>query len=499
MGATKRAIIFHYTKITFILGIIGVIIGIPLGYLLSIGIVKVATLMYGLTYLVFPIDLLEYLIAIIISLSICFIDSILSVLSIISTTPREAMSAFFNRIKVTKETVSEKIFGWIPIFRNIYMRVLIREIFLRKKKTAVAILTLMISMIMLINSVAMVGNMITGLNNYYNKYNKADIQVKFQNPLSVDDLNQFMNNRSDQFEKYEFFLSIYSKLSVDGEFKSWVEVQCFQENSTLRDFNVIKGNVKEKSDLNQLNVLLGQTLAGKYGIKLGDKVQIGKIDNYTVTIAGLVGELVDYNIFWTYEALQKDNISDYFGIPHNYINGLLLKTNENTNLTKFRLELNAAFPISQWVDSETSQRSVLTLMETMIGMLGLFILISLFIGFLFSVSSMYMGFISRETDFLAFRAMGADNKYLKRMIFWENTLLSLFALILTVPVGYVFYWASIEYMLGDRFYLPISIPIYTWILVFLLNLVSIWFATRRVMKKINKMVLIDELRNRIIS
>ncbi|MHA1819758.1 MAG: ABC transporter permease [Promethearchaeota archaeon] len=499
MGATKRALIFHYAKITLILGIIGVVLGIPLGYLFSIGIVKVATLLYGFTHLVFPIDLWEYIMAIIVSLSICFIASILSVISITSTTPREAMSAFFNRIIVTKSTISEKIFGWIPVFRHLYMRVPIREIFLRKKKTTAIILTLMISMIMLINSVAMVGNMVIGVNNYYNKYNNADIQVKFQNALSVNELNQFMNNRNNQFEKYEFFLSIYSKLSVNGQFKGWVEIQCFQENSTMRNFNVIKGDVKYKSDLNQFNVLLGQSLAGKYDIKLGDKIQIGTLNNYTVSVSGLVGELVDYNILWTYEAYQKENISDYFGIPDNYINGLLLKTNGNTNLTKFREELNAAFPISQWMDSDTSKKSILVLMESMMGILSLLILISLFIGFLFSVSSMYMGFISRENDFLSFRAMGADNKYLKRMIFWENTLLSLFSLILTVPVGYFFYWASTNYMLGDRFYLPISIPFYTWILVFLLNLISIWFATRRVIKKINKMVLIEELRNRIIS
>ena len=128
----------------------------------------------------------------------------------------------------------------------------------------------------------------------------------------------------------------------------------------------------------------------------------------------------------------------------------------------------------------------------------LFILLGMFIGILFSFSTMYMGFISREKDFLAFKAMGSDPTFIKKMIFRENALISLFSLIITIPIGYLFYWWSMDYMLGDRMYLPLSIPLYTWPLVFVLNLGSIWMATRKLMKKIKKMVLADELRQRAV-
>lgn len=139
------------------------------------------------------------------------------------------------------------------------------------------------------------------------------------------------------------------------------------------------------------------------------------------------------------------------------------------------------------------------LMGSLIGILSLFIIVGLIIGFIFSFSSMYMGFVSRETDFIAFKAMGTETKYLRKMIFWENAILSLFSLLLTIPIGHYFYWVSMDYIMGDRFYMPLSIPLYTWPLVFLLNLTAIYFATRRVMKKIKKMDLVEKIKMRMAS
>ena len=110
-----------------------------------------------------------------------------------------------------------------------------------------------------------------------------------------------------------------------------------------------------------------------------------------------------------------------------------------------------------------------------------------------------MGFLSHEDDFLAFKAMGTKTKYMRRMIFWENAILSLFSLVITIPLGYLFYWWSMDYMMGDRFYIPISVPLYTWPIVFLLSLIAIWLATNRLMKRIKKLNLADELRTRIVA
>jgi len=302
------------------------------------------------------------------------------------------------------------------------------------------------------------------------------------------------NPHMSQIKHSEVFIDIYTKITHNNKFVSWAQLTCYQENSTLRDFNVIKGTSTEKSDLTKNNVLLGNAIAGKYDIILKDDISIGLLGNYSVQVTGLVGELVDYSVYWTLEAFQQDNITDYFGLPKGWVNGIAFTVEDNANLTAIRSEFDNSFQINRWVDAGTARRATQTLMETMMGVMSLFLIIGIVIGVLFSFQSMYMAFVDRQSDFLAFKAMGTKTKYIRRMIFWESAILSIFGLIFTVPSGYLFYRWSLNYMMGDRFYMPMSIPWFTWPIVLVLSLFSLWLATMRLMRRIKKIELHDELR-----
>lgn len=503
MGAKKKKIIFHYLKITILLSSIGAIIGMFLGYGFSIGLVRLVGELYPLQNYVFPIAVGEYFFGTLITLAVASAFSVLSILPILNVTPRDAMTAFFNRIKVTKETISEKIFGWLPMFRSIHMRVSLREVFLRKKKSIVSILAVSTSMIILIISLGMVVNMVGSLNDYYDKYNTADVEIQLDGFYSVSEIDSFMDNQSDEdIPHYESYISLFTKFDT-GDNESYLELLCYQENSSFRNFNIISGDVDSKKDITEDKIILGQSIAGKYDINVNDEITIGTLNDKNVKVAGLLGELIDTSAFWTIEAFQKNNVSnEYFGIPKGFVNGILLNFSDsisNKERQAIQDEFKSHFNVAQWTDTEDAKRSILGLMESMMGVLVIFLAVGILIGVIFTFNTMYMGLLSRMNDFLAFKAMGTDPKYIRKMIFWEHVLLSVFSLIITIPIGYIFYAWSMDYLMGEQFYFPISIPWYTWPLVFLLSLFSIWLATRRIMKKIEKLVLADELRQRIIS
>ena len=499
MGAKKSKIVTHYVKITMVLASIGVILGIPLGYLLAYGMVQLVGGFFGLTLYFLPIAWAEFGMIALITLVTSMGISALTAYPITRATPREAMAATFNRINATKNTFAEKLFTWIPGFRSIHMLVPIREIFMRKKKSLVSALALTTSMIILINSVAMTTNFYTSFTSYYDTYNTADLQVRFESPIPMADMNAFLENHSADISYSEYFLIIPSLLVVNGDLKSYMQIEIYQENSTLRTVNVIKGNATEKADWSPEHLVLGNAIAGKYNIQVGDEIEIGLLSNYSVEVDGLVGELIDYSAFWTLEAFQQGNTSLYFGLPNYTINGVLITLGDNADLIQLRDEFDAQFAVSQWTESEQARKSIFNLIQTLMSILLLFVLIGIAISILFSFNTMYMAFLSREQDFLSLKAQGTDPKYIRRMIFWENTIISLFSLIMTVPIGYLFYWWSMDYMVGDRFYIPLSIPWYVWPMVFLLNVVSIRLSTRKLMKKIDKLVLADELRNRVVQ
>ncbi|RLI63864.1 MAG: hypothetical protein DRO88_08785, partial [Promethearchaeia archaeon] len=500
MGAEPSTIIMHYVKITMILSLIGGLIGIPLGHFFATGMTKLMARFFPFQTFVFPIEWQEYIFSALITIVICIIFSTLSAFPITKITPREAMSAVFNRIKSVKSTLSEKFLSWNPLFHPIHMRIPIREIFLRKRKSLITVLAITTSMIMMVNSLAMVANIYTGIDNNYSVYNKADYNVILQNPIPQSNISQFIQSLPDEpISDYEMKLSVYSPLYFENESKGTLIIECYQENSTLRNVNVVKGSINSLKQTTPNSILLGGAIAEKYGISVGDKIQIGLFDNITVEVVGLVGEMIDYSAFWSIEAFYSENISTKFGIMPNMVNGFMFDLKTDVNVTEIRNQIESNLSVAQWADVKQARQSVMSLMQSMMSILILFIMVGMFIGVLFSFNTMYMGLISRESDFLAFKAMGTNPRYFSKMIFWENAILSLFSLILTIPVGYYAYWQSMDYLMGDRFYMPLSIPWYTWPAVLLLSLVSIGLATRRLTKRIRKLDLANELRTRMVS
>ncbi len=499
MGSAKRKILFHYTGQTLILASFGVIIGIPLAFGVAIGMSQVVIgSIYGFHQIDLSLPIEEFAYAGVITLGVCIICSILSSWTITTATPREAMAAFFTRIKRVSNTLAEKIFGWIPLFKPIHMTVPLREVFLKKKKSLITILALITSMIFLINSLAMVYNAFGVIIANFDEYNTYDVQMIMETPVPVGYVEQIMNNDSitilDDINHHEVFIYMYTKIIHEGEILSWTEFACYQENSTLRSFNVIKGKIEHKSDLGNNTVLLGTSIAGKYGLEVNDEIEVGILGNYSVKIAGLVGEFIDYSVLWTYEALQESGANVYFGLPNNWINGILFTVDDNANLNDIRSEFEKHFDIAFWIESETAREATMAFLQAFIGLLVVVLGVGLLIGFLFSFQSMYVSFMDRHQDFLSFKAMGTKKRHIRRMIFWENAILSFFSLILTIPFGYLTFSWTMDYMLGDRFYLPKSIPWFAWPGVLALSLLSLWFATMRIMRKIKKMNLADELR-----
>ena len=497
MGARKRKILFHYIGVTLILAVIGVAIGVPLGYGLAIGMAKMATKVYAIHYLSYTLPVIEFIIGGAITIGICFMFSLFSAWPITSVTPREAMAATFTRIKATGKSIAEKIFGWLPLFKPIHMTVPLREVFMKKKKTLITILALTTSMVFLVDSLAMEYNMYKVMTDNFNEYNTSDVLVNLQMPVPVEDISRFLNNQSitalQDITHSEVFIDLFTKITHEGEFASWAQFVCYQENSTLRKYNVIKG-IESKAELGPKKILLGKSIAGKYDIKLNDEIGIGIIGEYEIEVSGIVGELIDFSVMWTYEAYQESTISPYFGMMKGWVNGIAFTVRDGTDLVALRATFEEQFDVNRWTEADTAKNSIRALMESMMGIMLVFLFIGLAIGVVFSFQAMYIAFVDRQLDFLALRAMGTKMKYIRRIIFWENAILSLIGTILTIPFGYLFYFWSMNYILEDKFYIPMSVPWFTWPIVLVLSLFSIWLATMRLVRKIKKMELHNELR-----
>lgn len=493
MGSSKRAIIEHYVLITFILGVIGTLLGMILGYLISMGAMSLVISFYSLHQVLYTFNYAEYIAVGAIVILFALIVSVLSVWSITTATPREAMSVAFTRIKITGKTLFEKLFGWIPLFKPLHMHIPVREVFLKKKRTLITIFALATSAIFLIDSFALSYQMVAIVLNNFNKYNSYDVELMFTQPTEISDISAFLHTNGTGVTHHEFFISIYPQIYKDGEFLNWIELRAYQENSTIRHYHVIKGSVKSKADLTPDSIIIGQTIASKYDINVGDTLMIGGA-NHTLSVQGLVGELIDTSLLWTLESFRQSNIGAFYGITASQVNGLVLKVSKDTDLEQLHRLFQENFGISYWSISDDAKEAMLRLMEATLEFQVVFILVGLAIAVIFSFNSMYLAFTDRQMDFVSFKAMGIKTKILRKMIFWENAILVVVSMFVIIPIGSFFYAWSIDYMLGERFYIPKTIPWWHWIIVFLLLLLSLFLATWRLIRRYKKMFLPDVLR-----
>ncbi|NPE09474.1 MAG: ABC transporter permease [Asgard group archaeon] len=192
MGSRRRTILTHYILVTLILAIFGVLIGIPLGYGIAYGMVKIVSRMYGTHEFAFYLPPNEFLIGGSVTFGICLIASIISAWPITTVTPREAMTATFTRIKTKGKSVSEKLLGWFPIFKPIHMAVPLREIFMKKKKTIITIFALTTSMVFLVDSLAMEYNMYDIMRSNFTEFNTYDVQIHLETPESIEKILSFI-------------------------------------------------------------------------------------------------------------------------------------------------------------------------------------------------------------------------------------------------------------------------------------------------------------------
>ena len=408
------------------------------------------------------------------------------------------MTVVFTRIKITGKTVFEKLFGWFPFFRPLHMHVPLREVFLKKKRTFITIFALATSALFLIDSFALSYQMVAIIVQNFNNYYAYDVEVVLTQPTDISYISSFMQVNGTDITHSELFVSLYPQIYKDGKFLNWVELRCYQENSTMRNYHVIKGSSKSKNDLTPSTILIGQTIASKYDIELGDKLTFG-MANYSVTVKGLVGELIDTSLLWTLEAFQQSNISFLFGMQNDQVNGIVFNIAPDTDVEKLREIFQENFDISSWTLSKTAKAATLAMMEAFLGFLSMFILVGLAIAVIFSFNSMYIAFTDRQMDFISFKAMGIKPRFLRKMVFWENAILVVIGMFITIPLGMAFYSWSIDYMIGTRFYMPKTIPWWHWIIILALMLVSLFLATWRLMRRYNKMYLPDVLRQTVFS
>ncbi|MFX0183207.1 MAG: FtsX-like permease family protein [Candidatus Hodarchaeota archaeon] len=494
LGAKNIAILGHYVGFGVTLGIIGILTGWIGAAFVNFGVINIGiNMMLGLVTTTVGFDLPVWFGGTFLTLAIIVIFSILATLPVIRLTPNEAMKAPYSTSEIGGEPFLERFLRPIGFLRNFSSNIPLRTVFMNKRRSFSTALVVAASMVILVVSTSLMYDYVLGVDQNYKDYEKYDVQVIMHPTSEIAIKNWVQQNLS-------------GIINAEGVINTevWVgskriPLQAFHENTTLREFHVIKG----KKDLTKDKILVGSILARDLGLDLGDHLTLtfDPTVSLDVEIVGITGELIDNSILWTIEGL-KERTPDVqgIGISEN-VTGFVFEYDSNItdeDKAKLKQQIQEKYHTFVYTDSNEAVEMINELM----GMFTQILLVVVFLGLatliIFSFSSMSLAMMGREMEFIALRAMGSRARTILKIIFLENFLFGAFGLLIGIPISASILRPAYNFVFPD-IYLPTVIPDWLWIIVFVLIIFCVFLSTSFLAWQTWRKSLPDMLYNRMVS
>ncbi|MHA2075143.1 MAG: FtsX-like permease family protein, partial [Candidatus Hodarchaeales archaeon] len=469
LGAKKRSVFTHYLGFGVILGFIG----IGIGCLGAVGLtnlaVNVRASWHGFTIIRLGQDPIIWIGGSLFSITFIGIVSFLATMPVLRLTPREAMVAPYSKSQLGKEPLLEKFLQFFKIFRRLSTKVPLRTVFMNKRRSLSTVIAVATSMIILVAAGSLFIDLFQAMDQNFTYYEKHDVNVYLQRPIPEWLIKNYFQD-IDGIAEVEGYIGTQVFISGFDQEEIRVPIHVFHENSTLRDYHIIKGNKNlDMSDLGKNSILIGSVLAKEHGIKVKDIITVtfDPINIFSLEVVGITGELFDTALLWTIEGLQKNTALVQGIATSENVTGFVFSFDDGiTETRKTTIKSQIVTHFYPYVYSETNELLVTieSMMEAMMGLLIFVGLLGLLALILFTFSSMSLAMMDREMEFLALQAMGSKRRTILKVIFLENALYGAFGLIIGIPLSLALLEPSFDYLI-EGMYMPAYVPLELWIIV----------------------------------
>lgn len=484
LGYTTKKILLSYIKITLLIGIIGAILGMVIGGLISYQFTKVYTAFFEIPILVYNFDAKYLVIAFIIAIVLSSLAGIWGGRKVLKLMPQESMRPkspakgkkmfvekfrFYNKLKFTNKLV-------------------LRNIFRNKKRVLLIILGVAISFAMLLLPFSFYDLMDRMFIDQYTEVQVIDYDISFDNFVIEKDLEQIKTSVDGNLEGY---LEIPVDITSSDE-KTTINVLGIDKDTEVFHLINSKG---ENISVNDGEFYISEGFANANQIEKGDTVGINVVYDDKLSTSVKVTDIVDQklgsNAYMTNISLTEvfyyDEITNgaeiYTGV---YVQGEIdEEAIEQISFTNSILSVNKLI--------ETYE-DFMGLIYFMLGMLVLFGGIIAFV-IIFVISIMNIN--ERKPEFSSLRVLGLRNNEIYKIISRENIIATIIGIIIGIPLGV----GMIEYISGyysnELYSFSMSYTPMMFVYATLFTILFVYFAQRITKKKIKNLDFIEALKNRI--
>ncbi|MFV2016231.1 MAG: FtsX-like permease family protein, partial [Candidatus Heimdallarchaeota archaeon] len=206
LGGNSKELLQHYVSFGVILSIIGIIIGIPLGFLFMYLLTDEFAKIIGLTFIASDFKIQPFFTPVILTLVVTILSSIFAVYRIVNISPVEAMTNQTIKKDFTKTYPSEKIFDLLSGKRKFSTKIPVRQVLRRKRRSILTAFTIAVTALLVLASYGFMNSFFYQLDVYYTDNVQYQFEGRLDQPYNLDDFNPILQSLT-EIKQYEGMIS----------------------------------------------------------------------------------------------------------------------------------------------------------------------------------------------------------------------------------------------------------------------------------------------------
>ena len=481
LGYGSFNIINGYLFYVFFATVIGVTIGLLIGYTLIPNIIySIYNANYILPSLNINMKLLPFFIIILITLGLMSLIAIISCLKELKNVPATILRPATP--KSGKKVLLEHIkFIWKRL--SFTGKVTARNMFRYKKRIVMTVLGVVGSTALLLTGFGL-RDSISGLADLqYGKINHYDALLVFQNSFKTIEEEWKSKLKEDNITEY---LPIY-QASFTFEAKDLthdVYLIALENNTELNNFITLNSKVNENFTFPEDGVIISEKMADLLNVKIGDFIKLRNSNNELVVLP--VSEIVEnYTLHYVY--MNKETYEKYFEKELEY-NMIMTNLNEETSHEDFA---------EKWIDSglvstiNFTEDNILVFDNMVKGLNLIIVLIigaSCMLAFIVLYNLTTINIAERIREISTLKVLGFYDKEVSSYVYRETLFLTIIGILIGLGAGIFLHMYVINVAETDNILFLHSIKWYSYIFSFLIIIfftILVQIITNQKLKKIN--------------
>ncbi|KKO55489.1 ABC transporter permease [Paenibacillus sp. DMB20] len=482
LGVKNRNIMLHYMGYPVLVGIIGSILGCVTAASVFIPLVKASNAKaYSLPDISFSLSLTSVIPPILFSSAFGILSCYLSGRAILQERAAQAMRP--KPPKKMKKLLIERIPGiWSHISYS--YKLIMRNIFLNKPKALASSVGVVVSTVLLITAFGTMTSL-QKVADQIEKVNTYDLRVDYARDSAPETLQLPIGITS------SYDLSTFPVEFIKGDDNEKATLVVTEKENNLIRFFDEKGN---QVSLKDGGVLVPQSYADNYRIAEGDSIQIKftapEFSNKTVEmkVLQISTQYSNPSFYVTPAYLQS------FGIDYKP-SSLLVEASSATDLASVRHffeQDQQADTISDNNDLKKSAQYILK-QNSFIFIMFIISAVVLSFGAIYTISS--INIYERNRELATLKVLGYPKQKINRLIFFENIILTAFAVLVALPISGYMYSLVVKALSSTHQQIPNQLNLFVMLMAVILAFVLTILSNLLLRRKVSRINMIESLKS----